>query len=738
MKFLIILSDRTRRNNIALKIKRLPVEHRRRFVEKTDEEKEEIRKDIEDADLKSDLNQIKIINESKILDKNGFDSDTYYFVIIFRGKIGWKNTIEIIDKLPIIILELINDYSIKVSLKRWNYDNFYYGIDKYKEDIKTIRPVQLFEKINKELYDVISKTPDSINSYTIEFQSIRGLDKLNEKSDEIKKYIMSLDGDVLTLYADEYLSIYNVTITNQKFTKIIDTLDSISNVFKTPLMKLNYFGNSKKLDFFETKEIEVHENNELETILIIDSGINRNHYKFQDILVGSYDFLHDDFIPCNDDVGHGTNVAGFAAYGVSPLDTPLPTAKIIMIKNYEKNIGFIVNDILSIKKSIELFSDDFSVINLSYSADEINLSLSKIFDKLSFDCNKIITTSAGNIDTEHIKHYMDSGIDYPRYISNYPIFFPGDGRNIVTVGSCTSLPSSICTANSPSPFTRYGVDPLVVKPDLVSFGGNLSNTSEIEGVSLSSEGFGLMTPSHENDFGFIEKHGTSFSSPIIANYFARLKSMTHIQSTALLKSLLLSSCTQLYNEKGIPYDSNLQGFGIPHLELALYSDIHRINYIMEGSFNSRHYDVYDRYSFWFPFGANKFEITLVCEKSNTFYPLETEDYIEFKVYHRGGTGGSTKLKPIIGNDKCFTTYKGEYEIESGSRGLWMADIVPNFNTKYLYPLKMKYGCVVTVSDVNKNNDIWQVIYEHWLREIIDSQEITISPEALEEPITIIQ
>ena len=588
------------------------------------------------------------------------------------------------------------------------------------------------------MYDAISKNPDDIDSYTVEFQSLHGLDKLDEKAEEFKKYIFELNGEISNIYLDSNNSIFNVRISNDKISKIIDAVDSISKVSKIPTKKLNKLKTSKKLDFFETKEIKIDEKGPLETILIIDSGINSAHYKIDNQLIGTYDFLTEDFIPCNDTLGHGTNVAGFAVYGESPQDEYTPSANIIMMKNYDSNLGFIVDDIQSLERAIELFTNEFSIINLSYSADEVNPSLSKIIDKISFNSNKLIITSAGNIELEHIEHYINTGVNYPNYISNYPIFFPGDGRNIVTVGSSTTKKSNICDINTPSPFTRYGADPLIVKPDLIMSGGNLSNQITTKGVSISSEGLGLTTVSHENDYGFCEKHGTSFSAPIIANLFARLKSMTGIDSNAMLKALLFSACSRLTDNSGKYYDEKIQGFGRPNFDNALYSNIYRVNYIMEGEFNSRYYDVFDRYNFWFPIGANKFEVTLVCEKSNTFYSLEKDDYIEFKIYHRGGTGGSTKLKPILGKEECITTYKGEYEIESGSRGIWMVDIVPNFSTKNLYPLDMKYGCVITISDLNNTNDIWQDIYDKWLRDIIHSQEIILEPEILEKPITISQ
>ena len=107
-----------KRNNIALKIKRLPAQHERRFVIKTDEEKEQIKKEIDDTDLKQEIDNIKTINENKILLNRGFDKENYYFIIVFRGKVGWKSTIEIIYKLPITVMEIINEYSIKASLKK--------------------------------------------------------------------------------------------------------------------------------------------------------------------------------------------------------------------------------------------------------------------------------------------------------------------------------------------------------------------------------------------------------------------------------------------------------------------------------------------------------------------------------------------------------------------------------------------------------------------------------------------
>lgn len=418
-------------------------------------------------------------------------------------------------------------------------------------------------------------------------------------------------------------------------------------------------------------------------------------------------------------------MAGFAAFGDNPNSQTTPTAKIIMIKNFDQNNVKYRNTLVTINNAIRMYKDQFKIMNLSFSSKSPNIGYTRALDKISFENNIIIITSAGNVKTNHIMSNLKQGEIYPDFLKNYFIFFPGDCRNVVTVGSCTNKYSRLAPINAPSPFTKTNPYSTLTKPDVLANGGNIDCSITNNNIQLISQGYGLWAPSNVNN-AYVEKHGTSFSAPIISNFIAQLYTKLDIDSSALLKALLLSSCDFLVDANYNIYDIAIQGYGKPNLDYALTSEKWRVCYLLKGNFNSRYPNHKDRYEFWFPEDADLIEITLVCEKSETVYPTEKNDYVELNVFHRPGASrrkSRTALKNVIGDVKCFNTYKGIYEVEKGSRGNWIVDIIPNFSTPNLMDMKIRYGCIITIIDTTKSNDLWNFIHDDWLIDLIGEYPI---------------
>ncbi len=180
----------------------------------------------------------------------------------------------------------------------------------------------------------------------------------------------------------------------------------------------------------------------------------------------------------------------------------------------------------------------------------------------------------------------------------------------------------------------------------------------------------------------------------------------------------MSSCYHLLESNNDPYDFDIQGFGKPIKEYAQFSHTWRSNYFLEGEFNSRKPWHRDRYNIWFPQGADTLKVTLVCEKSQTLYRGETRDNVRFRVQSRAGTSGRTSMDSLLGEKYCFNTYQGVFKVQRGSRGLWQVEIVPQFSSRYFMDLRMRYGCVLTVEDSTRQEDVWAHIHDSWMEEII--------------------
>jgi len=722
------MSIEDRRKHIALsstrgrkKPKRPPPDV---FKDEEDYDKIEYQSDIKDLQNKLFLIYSSSQERNKKIE---IIEDELFFILNFFGKISWSVNRNLIRDLPIEIKEIVDDNSIKVSLKKHSYEQFYYAVRRYLSEIKDIKQIEVYDKIKIDLYQNMKNNPDKEDEYIICFLDMFDINK-EELYANIKNYINNKDGKIQDIYQSSNMRLFLADIKNIYLSDLITNLDSISLIEKKSEFFLSGHSSDFNLDFLEIKEIEAGALDELIKICIIDSGIYKEHIKIQGLVENTYDLFTENYLPCKDTIPHGTCVAGLSIYGYEPLIVKNPSAKVIMVKNFEKDQGKIiekVHPLVAIQKTLELFPD-VKIFNLSFSSNEMDISSTKALDQILFENKIIAVTSAGNVLSEQIKRRIQNNERYPYYLSNYPIYFPGYCRNIITVGACTNVDTSFVPSGAPSPFSRYGHMNVIVKPDVTEIGGNLDIECSDQDIHIRARGFGINTTSNEDRF--IERYGTSFSSPIVANYISRLWTQLQIYNPALLQALLLSSSRMLINQKGNVWDKKLQGFGKPVLEDALYSNKYEVCYLLEGEFSSGYSTHLDEYEFYFPPKANRIEISMVCQKSETVYDTENHDYIKFIVQERPGPGVPyIPFDTILGNRKCYHTYKGFRDIKKGSKGEWRIQISPNFFTSDLYYLKMRYGCVIKVINKRRNADIRKIIDENWLNRKLEEQKLSGEP-----------
>lgn len=462
----------------------------------------------------------------------------------------------------------------------------------------------------------------------------------------------------------------------------------------------------------------------LPPVCVIDSGINLGHRLLKNFVEDMYDYATQDKNPCQDIDGHGSMVSGLTIYGEDIRRNKNPLAKVIMVKNFEKG-GTIEKDLLKvIFETVIRYRFISNVFSFSFAANGPNPTFSKALDEMIFKNNLVVVSCAGNIKLPLIKHHINSGFAYPKYIGLHKVFFPGDCRNAITVGSYADCDSNLVKAGWPSPFTRSSPSFDFIKPEVMAVGGNVNaNYSGKQVVSFSSVGLGVYSTSNK-DNEESESVGTSLCSPAVASLAASLVSKYPDISPFLVKALILSSCEYLWNrENGIP-DHSIQGFGKPNKTRALFSQNWRACYLLEGEFESKDTNKYHRYRLLFPDEADEFDVILVVGKLHTMFEGEKADYIRLK-FARPGVKFGTPLMPQIsmGESRCFCTYKARKIIRRGSKGPWTIDVIPHFFSP-VSNQELKYACVITVSS-SHGGDVYAPII-NWImpkREMIRPVEV---------------
>lgn len=364
-------------------------------------------------------------------------------------------------------------------------------------------------------------------------------------------------------------------------------------------------------------------------ILVVDSGIMTGHPLLQPTIEEATAFVGDRAgAPDSTDAdgvypGHGTAVAGIAAYGdvAECVRTGAfePSVKLFSARVLDEQCRY-DPDILcehQIDRAVKHFVDRYpqcKVVNLSLGDSDRPLPegrrqfrLAARLDELAYelsDKNIVFVVSAGNVSDPGVGG-EEGVLGYPGSLFNESsrVVDPGTAAIALTVGSVATGnqpqrhpgdPARRCVAGVegyPSPFTRtgYGVNGMV-KPDVVYFGGD----TIMDRLGLQSDpGVGIPTTSSEfappEGRLFRSVTGTSFSAPAVSNMCARLFERFPGASSNLVRALIAASA-RLPSERPPELEVagnaaetlRVYGYGIPDYERAAFSDTADLLLVAQG------------------------------------------------------------------------------------------------------------------------------------------------------------
>jgi hypothetical protein len=368
-----------------------------------------------------------------------------------------------------------------------------------------------------------------------------------------------------------------------------------------------------------------------------------------------------------DEVGHGTKVAGIALYGdlyeclQNRQFTPVVwilSAKVMYAEtnpiNGQVEAKYDEEELLEsqLEDAVRRFRKsypNFRVVNLSLGNEykrmfggKRQFNLAALIDELARELQLVFVIAGGNFGDYHRKGYPGK---YPEYLleetEEVKIIDPATAALGITVGSITQpygpslrSPSNLlfspANTNYPSPFTRVGPGyQRMVKPEVVEEGGNIIEDSHAAQPDIGGKLITLDPDWLRKGTLFAVDHGTSFSAPQVAHYIGRLFNKYPNYSPNLIKALLISSA-QIPSERPAPLseigldapDSNLgevlkvYGYGKPRLERALYCTNKNVLLVKD---NTIHLDTIHVYYFYLPNafvdvpGTRQLAVTLVYD-----------------------------------------------------------------------------------------------------------------------------
>ncbi len=374
------------------------------------------------------------------------------------------------------------------------------------------------------------------------------------------------------------------------------------------------------------------------------------------------------------------------------------SSKVIAVKMFSE-AGFDGNVMAPIIKTVQKFRTETRVFNLSFSMDGPDPGVSRALDDLAFREKILFVVCAGNIDPDKIITEIRRGNSYPQYLTNYPVYFPGDCFNVLTVGSFADKDSNFVQKQHPSPFTRTYALGTKVKPEVLASGGNLNVESQAGQVtSCNSNLCGILsTSSVDNDI--IEDAGTSFSCPVVSSIAAGLAAKFPNNSGALLKALIASSCDQLTDSGNRPFDAAIQGFGVPSQRYSSFSTFWRVNLCSDSTFDLRTRKQLHRYKFPFPDNADILRLTLCFEVEPVLgAQLPYEIMLRLRKPGVRRTTWARPDKEIPGGESNVKVY--EFKVRRGGRGIWTLDLYhrlkPGVPVAELSEKFLRYALVISV------------------------------------------
>ena len=365
---------------------------------------------------------------------------------------------------------------------------------------------------------------------------------------------------------------------------------------------------------------------ELTGVVVVDSGVMQGHPILAPVMGDAQSFIADDDRAEDVDEitgGHGTAVAGIAAYGDIGAAVQsgrfVPDAAIFSGRILTENLEYDPEKLLEhqLEELITYFIDTYPnvrIVNLSMgNLNEVfeggrQFQLAAVIDELAYrfrDREVLFTIATGNY-TE--LEGEDAASGYPGYLQRDEarLINPATSALALTVGGVAYGPGTdprelpregtetliAKNRNWPSPFTRVGpgVDN-AVKPDVVDFAGDIRFE---RGRSIPSPPQHAGIPSTSKSFAppegrlFRTVAGTSFSAPKVANLAAKLFRDDPGVSSNLVRALIAASARlpeerppELSEQGHKPEILRVYGYGIPDYDRARFSSEHEVLLLAE-------------------------------------------------------------------------------------------------------------------------------------------------------------
>ena len=477
----------------------------------------------------------------------------------------------------------------------------------FVDAIERIGAIPPEAKIDRRL--LANPVGGTIEAIDVETWPITG-DRLEKFGNALYKIVMDGGGSVDDMFHTSDYCAIRVRCNTVLFREVA-SLPEVARMSWPLQMRVDARLNSSIVDFGSAKAPDPG----APGILVIDSGVAR-HPLLEYVIAG--------FVPAggptgtragvHDDQGHGTHVAGVAAYGdvqacvdggAFEPKVRLYAAK-VMKRGPDGEAEFDTLIDGKIRRAVdEVAARDPScrIVNLSLGDSARTIApgmpqprLASLVDRLSASHKGLLfVVSAGNIED-------DAGSPYPLYLLDRPpatrLIDPATSAHAITVGSIFQGHDGMGREGYPSPATRVGPGLAgMAKPDVVDYGGGYAGPGSLGVLTMNREWA-------QDGRLFTFSSGTSMSAPGVAHKLALMQRAMPGASRNLLKALLISSAEiptlrpppldalSAGNGRDLSTLSHIYGHGRPDLDRATHCRQNRAVLVHDGSMRLGHAELF--------------------------------------------------------------------------------------------------------------------------------------------------